>query len=146
MADPIGYVVQENYNFNNLQLVLAGYDLVKLKGFKFGEETEVDLSYGKNGMLVGYGIKKFKNPNITVTILFEELQKLIELAKPYGGRIGKLPPMPLQAILTAEDKPTFKYVSVIRPIKYDVDLKEGNSETEVALELLVLSDPVLTFA
>lgn len=144
--ETVGIVVQENYNFNNLELVVGGYDIIKLKGFKFGEETEVDLSYGKNGMLVGYGIKKFKNPNIVVTMLFEELQRLILLAAPYGGRIGKLPPMPLQATLTALDKPTFKFMAMVKPVKYDVDIKEGNSETEVAVDFLVLSEPVLTFA
>lgn len=142
----LGYTVKENYTFTNLQLLMFGFDIVHMKGFKFGEETEIELTYGKNGMLVGYGIKKFKTPNLNVSLMFEEMEKLINAAAAYGGRLGKLPPMPLVATMVADDRPTFRYTApAVKVAKYDADIKEGNTETEVPLDLIVLGDPILIF-
>ncbi len=140
-------VIKENYSFANLELKLFGYDMVNFSGFKFDHSVEIELTYGKSGEVVGYTIKNYKR-TISAEIYFEELDRLVLLAAPYGGLIEKLPPAPLTAILKAEGRPDFKYIApAVKITKYNADVKNGNSGAiAVPLELALLSIPVITFA
>ncbi|WP_061215764.1 hypothetical protein [Leptospira santarosai] len=140
-------VIKENYSFANLELKLFGYDMVNFSGFKFDHSVEIELTYGKSGEVVGYTIKYYKR-TISAEIYFEELDRLVLLAAPYGGLIEKLPPAPLTAILKAEGRPDFKYIApAVKITKYNADVKNGNSGAiAVPLELALLSIPVITFA
>ncbi|MDV6237752.1 hypothetical protein CH379_019155 [Leptospira ellisii] len=140
-------VVKENYSFTNLELKLFGYDMVNFSGFKFDHACEIELTYGKSGEVVGYTTKNYKR-TLNAEIYFEELDRLVLLAAPYGGLIEKLPPAPLTAILKAEGRPDFKYIApAVKITKYNADIKSGNSGAiAVPLELALLSIPVITFA
>ncbi|RHX92015.1 hypothetical protein [Leptospira stimsonii] len=140
-------VVKENYSFTNLELKLFGFDMVNFSSFTFDHAVEIELTYGKSGEIVGYTTKNYKR-SISAEIYFEELDRLILLASPYGGLIEKLPPAPLTAILKAEGRPDFKYIApAVKITKYNADVKSGNSGAiAVPLEIALLSIPVITFA
>ncbi|AOP32565.1 hypothetical protein A0128_00940 [Leptospira tipperaryensis] len=140
-------VVKENYSFTNLELKLFGFDMVNFSSFTFDHAVEIELTYGKSGEIVGYTTKNYKR-SISAEIYFEELDRLILLAAPYGGLIEKLPPAPLTAILKAEGRPDFKYIApAVKITKYNADVKSGNSGAiAVPLEIALLSIPVITFA
>ncbi|EMN91201.1 hypothetical protein [Leptospira weilii] len=140
-------VVKENYSFTNLELKLFGYDMVNFSSFSFDHAVEIELTYGKSGEIVGYTTKNYKR-SIKAEIYFEELDRLVLLASPYGGLLEKLPPAPLTAILKAEGRPDFKYIApAVKITKYNADIKSGNSGAiAVPLEIALLSIPVITFA
>ncbi|WP_016759406.1 hypothetical protein [Leptospira weilii] len=140
-------VVKENYSFTNLELKLFGYDMVNFSSFSFDHAVEIELTYGKSGEIVGYTTKNYKR-SIKAEIYFEELDRLVLLASPYGGLLEKLPPAPLTAILKAEGRPDFKYIApAVKITKYNADIKSGNSGAiAVPLEIALLSIPIITFA
>jgi hypothetical protein len=142
-----GTVVKENYSFTNLEMKLFGYDMVNFTGFEFDHAVEMELTYGKNGEIVGYTTKEFKR-SLKANINFEELDRLVALAAAYGGLIEKLPPAPIIATLSAEGRPDFTYMAPAAKItKYNASVKSGSGGAiDVPLEIALLSIPIIKFA
>ncbi|MBE7413353.1 MAG: hypothetical protein HS129_15050 [Leptospiraceae bacterium] len=141
-----GEVVLENYSFSGLSLKIFGYDMVNFSSFGFDHACEVELTYGKSGEIVGYTRKNYKR-NLKVSINFEEMEKLVTLAIPFGGLLEKLPPCPLVGRISAQGRPDFTYTAPLTMIsKYNADFKNGSSgAVEVPLEMQLLSIPILAF-
>ncbi|MCE9499759.1 MAG: hypothetical protein K8R21_04570 [Leptospira sp.] len=141
-----GTVVKENYSFSGLSLKLFGYEMINFSSFGFDHACEIELTYGKSGEIVGYTRKNYKR-DLKVTLLFEEMEKLVLLASPFGGLLEKLPPAPLVGRISAEGRPDFTYTAPLTMIsKYSSDFKSGASgAVEVPLEMQLLSIPILAF-
>lgn len=136
----------ESYNFQNFTLTIAGLESVTLQSFDFERSAEIEPNFGKGGEIVSYGIKSFKS-SCKATILMEEMDKLAALATTWGGDLTKLPPFPIVGIATPEGRTPMKLVCpMVRITKWNFGMKQGDSKTEVPLELFLLQAPVLTFA
>jgi hypothetical protein len=77
----------------------------------------------------------------------EELEKLVNLAAAWGGDITKLPPFPINGTATPEGRTPLKFsISMVRVQKFGFSMKQGDSKTEVPIELFALQAPIITFA
>lgn len=143
--DPL-LVAHESYNFQNFALTLAGFESLTLQSFDFERSAEIEPNFGKGGEIVSYGIKSFKS-TAKATILMEEMGKLVLLAVVWGGDLTKIPPFPIIGIASPEGRTPMKLICpMVRITKWNFGMKQGDTKTEVPLELFVLQAPILTFA
>lgn len=140
------FVAHESYNFQNFALTLAGFESLTLQSFDFERSAEIEANFGKGGEIVSYGIKSFKS-TAKATILMEELEKMVLMATPWGGDITKIPPFPIIGTSTPEGRTPMKLICpMVRCTKWNFGMKQGDTKTEVPLELFVLQPPIITFA
>lgn len=139
-------MAHESYNFQNFVLLLAGFDAVTLQSFDFERTAEIEPNFGKGGEIVSYGIKSFKS-SAKATILMEDLEQLVKLATAWGGDLTKIPPFPVVGTATPEGRTPMKLICpMVRISKFNFSMKQGDTKTEVPLELFVLQAPIITFA
>lgn len=149
MSSPVNEIqfglAHESYNFQNFVLNIAGFEAISLQSFDFDRAAELEANYGKGGEIVSYGIKNFKSTS-KATILMEELKKMVMLAAAWGGDMTKLPPFPVIGTATPEGRtPLILTLPMVRVQKFNFSMKQGDSKTEVPIELFVLQAPIITF-
>ncbi len=139
------YDALETYNFSNFSMTLFGFDVVNFSGFDASHEADLELVTGKGGEIVGYAVKTYKR-SCKASLHLEEMERLVDLSKPYGGDILYLPPGPITASSSPEGRRTMKYIIPAAKFgKFDFGFKEGDDKVEVPVEMKILARPILKF-
>ncbi len=134
-----------NYSWENFRMTLFGHEAVYFNSFELDFESDLELTYGKGGEVTGYASKKKKH-SAKATVLMEEMEYLVGLASPWGGSLLYLPPAPITAESSPENRRTLKLtIPAVKFAKYNFMFKEDDAKVEVPLEMAVLARPILRF-
>lgn len=144
MAFQPGDIIPESKGFQNFKMTLFGKEIIQFSEFSLEYEAENTINTGKGGEPVSYVIKNYKR-SAKATLHLDEMKYLIGLATPYGGDLLKLPPSPITAE-SESDSGIFKLViPAAKIVKFPITYKEGDDKSEVALDFIVVSYPIITW-
>lgn len=127
------------YSWGSIDLFINGIYIKDIVAIEYGREREKALDYGAGFKPKGivYGREKC---NAKITLNLEVVQKLREIAIPFGGSIADLP----EFIITVSFRPQIGLPLVTHTLvgcqflKDNFKSQEGDTKMDVDLEIILL--------
>jgi hypothetical protein len=82
------------YDWESITIGLPHGILIGIENIDYEDELESELAYGKGSKALGYGNGNYK-ASTKITIMREELEKLMGYAKSIGKPLYRIPPFPV---------------------------------------------------